>query len=121
MAHPVRIALCVTALVTACAAAPSTTGDSPSSSPQAARIIIKVRDAGLIEPTYRDLQRQARQAGATITYVRPLYGNVHLYQVTDADADSVALLLRQFATHANVEYVEPDRILRHQAPRTEKQ
>lgn len=120
MVHPVRIALCLTALVTACAAAPSTTGDSPSPS-QAVRIIIKVRDAGSIEPTYRDLQRQARQAGATISYVRPLYGNVHLYQVTGTDADSVALLLRQFETHANVEYVEPDRILRHQVPRTEKQ
>lgn len=106
--------------ISACTAAPSATGES-SASPQPARIIIKVRDAGSIEATYHDLQRQARQAGATIAYVRPLHNNVHLYQVTGADADSVALLLRQFATHANVEYVEPDRILRHQAPRAEKQ
>lgn len=103
-------------------AGPAAAQDSPDASRPASRIIIKFRDAALTEQTDHELRRDAQRAGMHVTYVRALYGNVHLYQVTGAaDRNSLARLMRQFAAHANVEYVEPDRILRHQSPGIRKQ
>ena len=105
-------------LASACATTERTnaTDELPRATPTT-RIIVKVRDEQALAPTTLDLQRYARDAGGTIVYVRMLHGNVHLYELNGADADTVARLLRQFGAHANVEYAEPDRILRHQSPR----
>lgn len=119
-----RIALVFAALlVAACAMAARTNppDDSPASATHAARIIVKVRDARRLDTTYTDLQHQARQAGATLTYFRTLQGDVHMYEIHGADADTLAQLLQRFGAHANVEYAEPDRIMRHQPPRLKKQ
>ena len=99
----------------------TTTDDSPATTAQTARIVVKVRDARSLDATYNDLQQQARQAGATVTYVRTLYDNVHLYAIGGVGPDSIARLLQQFGAHPNVVYVEPDRIMRHQSPRPDKQ
>lgn len=118
------VLFCLALLPAACAtaAAPTTAAsDPPPSAPPPERLIVKIRDATRMEETYQDLQRQAREAGATLEHVRTLYGNVHLYQIAGTDADTFALLLQRFAAHANVDYVEPDRVMRHQAPRIEKQ
>lgn len=119
-----RIALVFAALLgAACAMAARTsaTDDASASATPAARIIVKVRDARLLDATYTDLQRQARQAGATLAYLRTLHGDVHLYEINGADADTLAQLLQRIGAHANVEYAEPDRIMRHQSPRLKKQ
>lgn len=97
----------------------TTTNDPSAATP--VRIIVKVRDARLLDATYTDLRRQAEQAGAALTYVRKLYDNVHLYAVAGADPNAVAQLLQQFGAHPNIEYAEPDRIMRHQSPRPDKQ
>ena len=99
----------------------TTTDDSTATTAQTARIIVKVSDARSLVATYNDLQQLARQAGATVTYVRTLYDNVHLYAIGGAGPDTFARLLQQFGAHPNVVYVEPDRIMRHQSPRPDKQ
>lgn len=117
-----RIALVVAALlVTACVSAARTKNDCPAASPHAARIIIKVRDAQLLDQTYNDFRAEAREVCATVSYVRPLHGNVHLYEIRGADAEAVARLMQRFGAHSNVEYVEPDRIMRHQSPQIKTQ
>lgn len=109
-------------LLSACAAAArmTTTNDSAPTA-QPARIIVKVREARLLDATYHYLRQQAEQAGATLTYVRTLYDNVHLYAIGGATPDAAAQLIQRFGAHSNVEYVEPDRIMRHQSPRPDEQ
>jgi len=118
-----RSALIAIALfLSACAtAAPMTTTNDSTPTAQPARIIVKVRDARLLDATYNDLRRQAEQAGAALMYIRTLYENVHLYAIGGAGPDTFAQLLQQFGAHPNVVYVEPDRIMRHQSPRPDKQ
>jgi len=119
-----RLALVIAAMwVTACVSAGGTTATDDCSVPPAtaARIIVKVRDAARLDRTFDDFRRAAREVCATITYVRTLQGNVHLYEITGADADTVERLMQRFGAHANVEYVEPDRIMRHQSPRMKAQ
>lgn len=108
-------------LTSGATAAPVTApSDSPATTAQPARIIVKVRDARLLDATYNDLRRQAERVGAALTYVRTLHDNVHLYAIGGAGPDAVARLVQRFGAHPNVEYVEPDRIMRHQAPHPEK-
>lgn len=112
----------VALVLSACAvAAPpmTTTNDPPVTAPPA-RVIVKVRDARLLDATYNDLRRQAEQAGAALGHVRTLHDNVHLYAIDGASPDTFARLLRQFGAHPNIEYVEPDRIMRHQSPRPDR-
>lgn len=110
-------------LLSSCATAASmtTTNDTPVTPAQPARIIVKLRDARLLDATYNELRRQAEQAGAALSYVRALHDNVHLYAIGGAGPDAVARLVQRFGAHPNVVYVEPDRIMRHQAPRPDKQ
>lgn len=124
MPHLFRLTLVIAALlVAACVGAGGTTANDDRSAPsaKAARIIVKVRDAGLLDQTYDDFRRVARDICATIAYVRTLQDNVHLYEITGADADTVERLMQRLGAHANVEYVEPDRIMRHQSPRMRTQ
>lgn len=108
-------------LASACATTePTNAADASSTAAPTIRIIVKVRDARALEATTRDLQRQARDAGGTIAYMRPSHGNVHLYELTGADAATVARLLQRFGAHTNVEYAEPERVLRHQSPRLQE-
>lgn len=99
------------------------TANDDCSAPSAttARIIVKVRDPRLLDQTFDDFGRAAREVCATIAHVRTLQGNVHLYDIAGADADTVERLMQRFGVHANVEYVEPDRIMRYQSPRMKAQ
>ncbi len=124
MPYLFRLALVIAAtLVAACVSAGGTTTKDDCSAPSAtaARIIVKMRDAGLLDQTEDDFRRAAREVCATIAYVRTLQGNVHLYEITGAEADTVERLMQRLGAHANVEYVEPDRIMRHQSPRMKAQ
>ncbi len=124
MPYLFRLALVIAAsLVTACVSAGGTTTNDDSSAPsaKATRIIVKVRDPMLLDQTFDDFRRAAREVCATIAHVRTLQGNVHLYEIAGADADTVERLMQRFGAHANVEYVEPDRIMRHQSPRIKAQ
>lgn len=113
-----RMALVVAALLaSACVSAARPEGTDGAT--QSARVIVKLRDVEPLNETYTDFEREARRSGATIKYVRALRGNVHLYEIAGADTETVAHLLRRLSAHPNVEYVEPDRIMRHQSPRGE--
>lgn len=114
-----RITLVVAALLaSACVSAARPEGPDGATQ-QSARVIVKLRDVEPLNETYTDFEREARRSGATIKYVRALRGNVHLYEIAGADTETVAHLLRRLSAHPNVEYVEPDRIMRHQSPRGE--
>ena len=110
-----RVALVAVAFV-ASSCTKTAPPEGPGGAVQPARVIVKLRHAGSLNPTYTDFQRDARRAGASITYVRTLHGDVHLYEIAGADTDTVGRLLQQLSAHPNVEYAEPDRIMRHQSP-----
>jgi len=78
----------------------------------AARIIIKFRaPADVSEPAFA--KQLARTAGVSLAYVRPLSGGAHLYRVEGArDPAELAGAIERLSKRPDVEYVEPDRILR---------
>ena len=76
------------------------------------QVIIKFRDADK-DPSRNEVLRSLSQgAGAELVYVRPMSGGTHVFQFSgDLDARRVLEKLKQ---HPDVEYAEPDRLLRHQ-------
>lgn len=82
--------------------------------PQPSQIIIKFRgSADPSRPQY--VEQLATSAGIGLAYVRPLSGGAHLYFVEGAgDPGKLAQAIERLSKRPDVEYVEPDRILRNQ-------
>lgn len=82
---------------------------------ETARLIIEFRDANL-DPSRADVvQSLARDAGATLVYVRPLSGRAHVFQVRDINSDAqLAEIIQRLSKRADVKYVEQDRVMHHQ-------
>ena len=81
----------------------------------AVQLIIKFRDSG--NGPFRDdlVQELSRDAGAALIYVRPMSGGAHVFRLQkSSDADRLQEVIRRLGKRADVEYVEEDRIMRHQ-------
>lgn len=78
------------------------------------RLIIKFRPADLDPSRAEYLERLFRDTGVTLTYVRPMAGGAHLFQISrprgDAELESV---LERLSKHPDIQYVEPDRRFHH--------
>lgn len=84
------------------------------------RLIVKMRDPNAAAPTYASLQRQARERGMRLAFLRISHDGVYIYQLSGvADDNAMRDYLKTVSMHRNIEYVEPDRILRHQKPNNE--
>lgn len=111
------ILFCLTGLI-GCAPDPTQTGpaaeDARSSPTPTARLIIKFRDP-TIDPTRPGYLRQlASTAATTLIYIRPMSGQAHVLHAEGAAPDRLPGIVQRLSRHPDVEYVEQDRMLRHQ-------
>ena len=87
------------------------TGAAPGGTGQ---IIIKFRDAGVDPSGPHFLSELSRDAGATLVYVRPMSGGAHvLRQGNPSDGAELDRIIERLGKRRDVEYVEPDRRMRH--------
>ena len=81
---------------------------------RAAQIIIKFRDPGLDPSQSHFLEEIGRRAGAALIYVRPMSGGAHVLRPQDpVDAAELDRIIGQLGKRTDVEYVEPDRPMKH--------
>jgi len=80
----------------------------------AAQIIIKFRDPDLDPSRSHFLDGISRDAGAALVHVRPMSGGAHVLRPKKT-VDGVELdrIIGQLRKRHDVEYVEPDRPMRH--------
>jgi len=80
----------------------------------AAQLIIKFRDPDLDLSRSHFLEEISRDAGATLVHVRPMSGGAHVLR-PKKPVDGVELdrIIGQLRKRQDVEYVEPDRPMRH--------
>ena len=81
---------------------------------QTARVIIKFRvPADASRPEF--IKQLATSAGIELAYVRPLSGGAHLYSMKGArNPGELARAIERLSKRPDVEYAEPDRIMRIQ-------
>jgi serine protease len=81
------------------------------------RIIIRYRHTtgGLFSPTQDEqMQRLSQHAGATLTYLREMSGDAHVIHLPQKlPLEQVEQIAKQLTDLPEVEYAEPDRIVRH--------
>lgn len=58
------------------------------------------------------LDRLSRDIGAPLTYVRPLAGFAHVMKIGHDSDGEFKQALERLNTHRDVEYAEPDRVMR---------
>lgn len=85
---------------------------------QMTQVIIKLRDPAL-DPSRQDYLRElAHDTGVKLVYVRPMSGGAHVLRIEGAvDAEQFQRVVNGLATRPEVEYAEPDRLLRHMPQR----
>ena len=87
---------------------------SPVALHGAAQIIIKFRDPRLDPSQPNFLEEISRDAGAALVHVRPMSGGAHVLRlekkVDGAEFDRIIGRLRK---RQDIEYVQPDRLMRH--------
>lgn len=90
---------------------------SPQSSTAASlptQIIIKFRDPRVDPSQPQLLDELGRDAGARIVHVRPMSGGAHVLRLeSQADGAELDRIIERLAKRRDVEYVEPDRPMRH--------
>ena len=60
------------------------------------------------------LESLSRDAGATISYLRPMSGNAHVFSIdVIATGSSINTIIRKLSGRADVSYVEQDLIMKH--------
>jgi hypothetical protein len=90
---------------------------SAAGGPVSAQIIVKFRAADAAPAQADFLAGLSRDAGATLVYVRAMSGGAHVLRIENsADAGRVASVIERLSRRADVEYVEPDALMRHQGP-----
>lgn len=86
----------------------------------AVRLIVKLRDPQQATPTFTRLQQQAQRRGLRFGGIRQSNEHVYIYEISGVGDDrALRDYLAAVATDPNIDYVEPDRILRHQKPNNE--
>jgi hypothetical protein len=90
---------------------------SPQSSMGGARstqIIIKFRDPRTDASHAHVVDEIGRDAGARLIYVRPMSGGAHVLRLEDpVDGAELDRIVGRLGKRQDVEYVEPDRPMRH--------
>jgi hypothetical protein len=107
--------------ITGCTVSLAQTGttDSPPSpttkNKQVSQIIVKFRDSAL-DPSKGEFTRElARDAGVTLIYVRRMSGDAHVFRIVGVtDSEQLARVIERLSKRPDVEYAEPDWVLRHQ-------
>jgi serine protease len=81
------------------------------------RIIIRYRHttAGLFSPAQNEqMQRLSQHTGATLTYLREMSGDAHIIRLPQKlPLEQVEQIAKQLTDLREVEYAEPDRIVRY--------
>ena len=86
----------------------------------AVRLIVKLRDPQQAAPTFARLQQQAQRRGLQLAGIRQSNEHVYIYEISGVGDDrALQEYLAAVGTDPNIDYVEPDRILRHQKPNNE--
>ena len=80
--------------------------------PPGVQLIVKFRDATLNPSQPAFLRELERDAGAPLVYVRPLSGQAHVLRVPAAEAGRVQRIIDNLTQRPDIEYVEPDRMVR---------
>jgi hypothetical protein len=80
----------------------------------AQQIIIKFRDPDLDPSRSHFLTEISRDAGAALVHVRPMSGGAHVLRPENpVDRAELDRIIERLAKRKDVEYAEPDRIMRH--------
>lgn len=78
-----------------------------------ARIIVKFSDRIENPADNRYVQELSREVGVTLTYLQPMSGAAHVFEVRNVqDAAELDDVLRQLAAQPDVVYTEQDRSVR---------
>lgn len=86
----------------------------------AVRLIVKLRDPQQAAPTFARLEQQAERRGLRLAVVRRSSDQVYIYEISGVGDDrDLRDYLAAVAADPNIDYVEPDRILRHQKSNNE--
>ena len=84
---------------------------------QTTQVIIKFRDPALQVPWKEYLRKLAQETGVKLVYVRPMSGDAHVLRVEgDVNADRLQRLVDALAKRPEVDYAEPDRLMRRMSP-----
>lgn len=108
-------------LVGSCEPVARQSAASPNASVgSAVRLIVKLRDPQQAAPTFDRLRQHAQRRGLQITDLRQSNEYVYIYEISGVGDDrALQDYLTTAATDPNIDYVEPDRILRRQKPNNE--
>lgn len=78
------------------------------------RIIIKFNNINIDPQQPAFVEDLSRDAGATISYLRPMSGNSHIFSIdVIATSSSINTIIRRLSGRADVKYVEQDLIMKH--------
>jgi hypothetical protein len=103
----------------ACAQLPAQGGadatpPKPSLGLRSSQIIIKFRDPRLDPSQSHLLDEISRDAGAALVHVRPMSGGAHVLRPENpVDSAELDRIIGRLGKRPDVEYVEPDRVMRH--------
>jgi len=90
---------------------PRTNQESP-----ATQIILKFKDPVFDPSVGNYLRMLSNQTGANIIYVRPMSGDAHVLRIEGAgNGGGLRRVMDGISTRPEVEWVEQDRIMRHQS------
>lgn len=78
----------------------------------ASQIIVKFKPQIIKADDRVFLDRLSRDIGAPLTYLRPLAGFAHVMKLGHDTDDAFKKALERLNSHPDVEYAEPDRIMR---------
>lgn len=84
---------------------------APANQSQAIQTLIKFKDVTLRVDDGL-LNGLGQRVGASINYVRAMSGDAHVVRITPRGADSYPLVLIRLRAAPEVEYVEPDAVMR---------
>ena len=95
------------------------TAQQPSTGP-APQIIIKFRDSRTDPSQSSLLDEIGRDSGARLVYVRPMSGGAHVLRTgSTVDGAELDRIIERLSKRQDVEYVEPDRPMRHMREKTQ--
>lgn len=83
--------------------------------PSKSRIIIKFNNSNInpLRPGF--VEGLSHDAGATISYLRPMSGDAHVFSIDVIGAgSSINAIIRRLSGRSDVTYVEQDSIMKHQ-------
>lgn len=112
-------------LVSGCIQEVATTADNdrPAAAPTTAQagyhrpmqLIVKFRQPDLDPSREELLASLSREAGVKLSYVRPMSGRAHVLRLeTAVDPKVLEAIAARLSQRPDVEYAEPDYLLRHQ-------